>query len=132
MTTAPAPAVASGSASGLARAAERRFEMGDFPGAVAGFRRAVAAAPGNALYRNQLGWALFQSGDLPGAERELVATIRIDPRRAIAHANLGEVRRMRGDTDRGIASYRRFLELNNDGRRERIAREKLRGMGATP
>ncbi|HYW07139.1 MAG TPA: protein kinase [Longimicrobium sp.] len=132
VTTAPALAAASGSASGLARAAERRFEMGDFPGAVAGFRRAVAAAPRNALYRNQLGWALFQSGDLPGAERELVEAIRVDPRRAIAHANLGEVRRLRGDTNRAIASYRRFLELNTDARRERIAREKLRGMGATP
>jgi hypothetical protein len=129
--TPPAPA-ASGSGGGFAREAERRFEMGDFPGAVAGFRRAVAAAPRNALYRNQLGWALFQSGDLAGAERELLETIRLDPRRAIAHANLGEVRRVRGDTDRAIASYRRFLELNTDARRERIAREKLRGMGATP
>ncbi|HEX8832307.1 MAG TPA: protein kinase [Longimicrobium sp.] len=128
---AAAPAGGAGAAR-YAREAEGHFERGDFPAAVAGFRRAVAAAPGNALYRNQLGWALFQSGDLAGAERELQETLRLDPNRAIAHANLGEVRRVRGDTGRAIQSYRRFLQLNTDPRRERIAQEKLRGMGATP
>jgi Flp pilus assembly protein TadD len=106
--------------------------VGDFPAAVAGFRRAVAAAPGNALYRNQLGWALFQNGDMAGAERELRETVRLDPKRAIAYANLGEVHRVRGETAAAVANYRRFLELNTDERRERIAREKLRGMGANP
>jgi serine/threonine protein kinase len=129
---APAPAAGGAGAARYAREAEGHFERGNFPAAVAGFQRAVAAAPGNALYRNQLGWALFQSGDLAGAERELQETLRLDPNRAIAHANLGEVRRVRGDTDRAIQSYRRFLQLNTDPRRERIAREKLRGMGATP
>lgn len=128
-----APAAAGGAAAaGYAREAEANFERGNLPAAVAGFRRAVAAAPGNALYRNQLGWALFQAGDLAGAERELQETLRLDPDRAIAHANLGEVRRVQGDTERAIGNYRRFLELNTDERRERIAREKLRGMGATP
>jgi hypothetical protein len=127
----PAPA-SSPAAASAARQAEQRFEVGDFPAAVAGFRRAVAAAPGNALYRNQLGWALFQSGDMAGAERELRETVRLDPNRAIAYANLGEVHRVRGETRAAVANYRRFLELNTDARRERIAREKLRGMGATP
>jgi hypothetical protein len=129
--TQPAPA-GSAAAARHAREAEGHFERGNLPAAVAGFRRAVAAAPGNALYRNQLGWALFQSGELAAAERELQETLRLDPDRAIAHANLGEVRRVQGDTDGAIGNYRRFLELNTDERRERIAREKLRGMGATP
>jgi hypothetical protein len=42
------------------------------------------------------------------------------------------VRRARGDLDGAIANYRRFLALNTDPRRERIATEKLRSMGATP
>ncbi|HEX8451085.1 MAG TPA: protein kinase [Longimicrobium sp.] len=127
----PAPA-SSPAAASAARQAEQRFEVGDFPAAVAGFRRAVAAAPGNAHYRNQLGWALFQSGDLAGAERELRETVRLDPNRAIAYANLGEVYRVRGQKPAAIANYRRFLELNTNERREEIARGKLRGMGATP
>ncbi|HEY0153993.1 MAG TPA: protein kinase [Longimicrobium sp.] len=127
----PAPA-SSPAAASAARQAEQRFEVGDFPAAVAGFRRAVAAAPGNAHYRNQLGWALFQSGDLAGAERELRETVRLDPNRAIAYANLGEVYRVRGQKPAAIANYRRFLQLNTNARREEIARGKLRGMGATP
>ena len=126
-TSASSPAAAS-----AARQAEQRFEVGDFAAAVAGFRRAVAAAPRNPHYRNQLGWALFQSGDMAGAERELRETVRLDPNRAIAYANLGEVYRVRGQTPAAVANYRRFLELNTDERRERIAREKLRRMGATP
>ncbi len=128
-----APAASGGAAAArYAREAEGHFQRGNLPAAVDGFRRAVAAAPGSAHYRNQLGWALFQSGDMAGAERELQETLRLDPNRAIAHANLGEVRRVQGDTQRAIGNYRRFLELNTDPRRERIAREKLRGMGATP
>lgn len=133
----PAPratSTAGGTRSAAAEAAEadRLFTRGNLPGAIAGFRRAVAAAPSNAYYRNQLGWALFQSGDMAGAERELQATVRLDPRRAIAYANLGEVYRVQGDTPRAVANYRRFLELNREPRRERIATEKLRSMGATP
>ncbi|HJX26357.1 MAG TPA: tetratricopeptide repeat protein, partial [Thermoanaerobaculia bacterium] len=90
------------------------------------FRRAVQAAPQSAAYRNNLGWALYLAGDLEGAGRELNETLRLDPRRAIAYANLGEVHAARGDTASAIAGYERFLELNNDARRERIAREKLR------
>ncbi|MDP9347766.1 MAG: tetratricopeptide repeat protein, partial [Gemmatimonadota bacterium] len=93
------------------------------------------AAPGNAYYRNNLGWALFQAGEVEAAGRELAEAIRLDPGRAIAHANLGEVRWARGDAAGAIAAYERFLELNTDPRRERIAREKLRrmrGAGATP
>jgi Flp pilus assembly protein TadD len=92
----------------------------------------VAAAPTNAYYRNQLGWALFQSGEMAGAERELREAVRLDPGRDIAYANLGEVYRVQGDTQRAVENYRRFLALNRDPRRERIATEKLRGMGATP
>ena len=128
----PAPAASGRSAAAYAREADRLFTRGSYPAAVAGFRRAVAAAPRNAYYRNQLGWALFQTGDMAGAERELREAVRLDPDRAIAYANLGEVYRVRGDTPRAVTNYRRFLELNREPRRERIATEKLRSMGATP
>jgi Flp pilus assembly protein TadD len=95
-------------------------------GAIALFRQAVAAAPGNAAFRNNLGWALLQAGDVDGAGRELEETIRLNPRRAIAHANLGEVHAARGNTAAAIAAYERFLELNTDPRREEIARGKIR------
>lgn len=116
----------------LNREGEALFARGNFSAAVERFRRAVRAAPGNAYYRNNLGWALFQAGDLDGAGRELEEMVRIDPRRDIAYANIGEVRWARGDREGAIAAYRRFLELNTDPRRERIATAKLRRMGAEP
>jgi hypothetical protein len=125
----PVPAAASAGGAGataLNREGEALFERGDLAGAIGRFRAAVRAAPGNAYYRNNLGWALFQSGSVEEAGRELNEAVRLDPRRDIAYANIGEVERARGNTAAAIAAYERFLQLNTDPRRERIAREKLR------
>lgn len=124
--TADAEQPPSGSAARLNREGEALFARGDQRAAAARFRRAVEASPNSAHFRNNYGWALLQSGDVAGAERELTETIRLDPRRAIAYANLGEVRLAQGDRTAAAAAYERFLELNDDPRRERIAREKLR------
>jgi serine/threonine protein kinase len=118
----PASAVA------LNREGEALFERGEMEGAVARFRQAVASAPGNAYYRNNLGWALFQAGQVEDAARELAEAVRLDPRRDIAYANIGEVERARGNTAAAIAAYERFLQLNTDPRRGEIARAKLRGL----
>jgi Flp pilus assembly protein TadD len=88
----------------------------------------VQREPQNAGYRNNLGWALFEAGELNAARRELEQTIQLNPGRDIAYANLGEVKWKQGDRAGAIAAYERFLELNADPRRERIAREKLRRM----
>jgi serine/threonine protein kinase len=121
-----------GKAADANREGERLFARGNFAAAEPWFRRAVEATPENAYYRNNLGWALFRMGELGAASRELERTIRQDPAREIAHANLGEVRLAQGDTAAAIAAYRRFLELNNDSRRDRIARDKLRRIGGLP
>jgi tetratricopeptide (TPR) repeat protein len=65
-------------------------------------------------------------GAVDEAGRELEATLRLDPRREIAYANLGEVRAAQGDTAAAIAAYERFVELNTNPRREQIALGKLR------
>ena len=132
VASAARPPAAAGSAMALNREGEAFFARGNFSAAVERFRQAVRAAPGNAYYHNNLGWALFQAGDLDGAGRELDEAVRLDPRRDIAYANIGEVRWARGDREGAIAAYRRFLELNTNPRRERIATEKLRRMGAVP
>ncbi|MDQ3309538.1 MAG: tetratricopeptide repeat protein, partial [Gemmatimonadota bacterium] len=120
------PSSGGGTAAGMNREGEGLFERGNNAAAVERFRRAVQMAPANAYYRNNLGWALFQAGQVEAAARELEEVVRINPRRDIAHANLGEVRHAQGDIPGAIAAYERFLELNTDPRRERIAREKLR------
>ncbi len=127
----PARTAASGGAgtagaARLNREGEALFERNDLVAAVERFRLAVRAAPGNAYYRNNLGWALFEMGAVDEAGRELEATLRLNPRREIAYANLGEVRAAQGDTAAAVAAYERFVELNTNPRRERIALGKLR------
>jgi tRNA A-37 threonylcarbamoyl transferase component Bud32 len=128
-TAVPSPrraVVGRAGASRLNREGEALFARNDLPAAVARFRAAVRAAPGNAYYRNNLGWALFRAGEVEEAGRELEETVRLDPRRDIAYANLGEVRAAQGDTAAAIALYERFLELNTSPRREQVAQGKLR------
>ncbi len=131
---APVRAAATGMAGAmrLNREGEALFERNDVAGAVARFRLAVRAAPGNAYYRNNLGWALFEMGAIDEAGRELEETLRLDPRRDIAYANLGEVRAAQGDTAAAIAAYERFVELNRNPRREQIALGKLRRLRGVP
>ncbi|HET7464550.1 MAG TPA: serine/threonine-protein kinase [Longimicrobium sp.] len=127
--SAPARAGTGGpEAMALNREGEARFERGDLDAAIERFRAAVRAAPGNAYYHNNLGWALFQAGRVDEAGRELNQAVRLDPRRDIAYANIGEVERAKGNIPAAIAAYERFLELNTDPRREAIAREKLRSL----
>jgi len=126
-----APVAASAGGEGaraLNHEGESLFDRGEVEAAVGRFRAAVRAAPGNAYYHNNLGWALFQAGQVEEAGRELNEAVRLDPRRDIAYANIGEVERARGNVSAAIAAYERFLELNTDPRRERIAREKLRSL----
>lgn len=103
----------------------RLFQSRSFDEAVERFELAVRLEPGNVLFRNNLAWALFRAGRVDDAARELDEVLRRDPRRDIAYANLGEVRLARGDTAGAISAYRRFLELNADPRRDRVARQKL-------
>jgi serine/threonine protein kinase/predicted negative regulator of RcsB-dependent stress response len=124
----PEASASDATAGRLNREAEGAFERGDVSDAVRRLRAAVQRDPGNALFRNNLGWALFETGQLDEARRELEQVIRMSPGRDIAYANLGEVKWKQGDRAGAIAAYERFLELNSDPRRERIAREKLRRM----
>ena len=124
----PEPPAADPAARRMNREGEGAFERGEVNDAVRRLRAAVQRDPGNVLFRNNLGWALFEAGQLDEARRELEQVIRMNPRRDIAYANLGEVKWKQGDRAGAIAAYERFLELNSDPRRERIAREKLRRM----
>ena len=104
---------------------QRLFERRDYAAAAEHFRLAAEREPGSALYRNNYGWALHRLGRNAAAQRELERAIRLNPRRGIAYANLGEVKAALGDTAAAIAAYERFLQLNTDERREQTARAIL-------
>jgi len=68
-------------------------QLGEFPGAIAAYSRAVALEPvgGRTWYllHNNLGYCLNHMGQHADAERWCQVAIRIDPLRHNAHKNLG-------------------------------------------
>jgi tetratricopeptide (TPR) repeat protein len=86
-------------------AGEAAFRQGDFPAAVAAFRRAAEAQPANALVWTNLGSALFRSGDADGAVAAYRQALERDPANAAARFNLGTVLARRGDDAAAIEQY---------------------------
>jgi TolA-binding protein len=79
----------------------------------------------SALALNNHAWSLHLAGKYAEAESELREVIRMSPARAIAYANLGETLWKQGENEEAAAMYRKFLELNKDPRRARIAQNKI-------
>ena len=67
-------------------------QAGDHGRATAMYRRAVAAAPAQAVLRFNLGMSLLFTGDIAGAECELECCLRCDPRFWKAHLALAQLR----------------------------------------
>jgi YaiO family outer membrane protein len=70
---------------------DERIRAGDYPGAAAAFRAALAASPGNRDARYGLARALSFSGDLAGGEREYRAILATDPGDVEARLGLSDV-----------------------------------------
>ncbi len=74
---------------------------------------AVAAAPTNPTAHNYLGIVLlFDRQDLAGAEAACREALRLDPKFALAHANLGNVLLARQDPIGAEAAFREALRLD--------------------
>jgi predicted Zn-dependent protease len=86
---------------------------GDPAAAVALFRRAVAAAPGEARYAIDLGTALWTLGDVPGAREQIERAVRLPGGAAssFAHFILGEIARAEWRPAAALEQYARATEL---------------------
>lgn len=93
--------------------------------AIPRYETALASKKSDPLLLNNYAWSLHQAGRYSEAEQALREVIRIAPKRAIAYANLGESLWKQGKNAEAAAMYRKFLELNSDPRRERIAEGKI-------
>jgi hypothetical protein len=71
-------------------------------------RQAVALAPTNKLYRNNLATVLLEVGDRPGALQEMTAAHG----EAIAHYNLGCLLQRKGKTQDAAAEFRAALAVD--------------------
>ena len=73
--------------------------------------RAIAVAPGNALYFNTLGMAFRGMGDLDRASAALQTALRMNPALAVASINLGNVLSDAGDYAGAERSFRAALQV---------------------
>ena len=87
--------------------------QGDPVAAAAQFRRAVAAAPGEARYALDLGLALWAIGDATGARAEIGRALKLPGGAANSYAwfALGEIARAEGRNAEALERYARATEL---------------------
>ena len=87
-------------------------ELGDFPNAIAQYRRAIALAPpkDDVAYCG-LGVLLFQEGDLAGASTQFQQAEKIDPQDPTAFYDLGSVYVKSEKPDAAANQFRKVLEL---------------------
>jgi tetratricopeptide (TPR) repeat protein len=105
-------------------AAEKRYEAGDFNGAVAEYRRSVALKPTAPGYVG-LARALYDSNRSAEALAELDRSIRLDPKYAQSYLLLGEIHQGEGRAAPARTAYQRFLQLQPNGDQARAVREIL-------
>jgi tetratricopeptide (TPR) repeat protein len=88
-------------------------ELGDFPNAIAQYRRAIALAPpkDDVAYCG-LGVLLFQEGDLVGASVQFLKAQKINPLDPTSYYDLGSVYGKSGRPDAAANQFRKALELN--------------------
>ena len=108
----------------LLASAERKYEIGRFPEAIAEYRRAVAIRPnGPALVG--LARALYDSNQSAEALRTVETAIQTDGRYAPAWLLLGEIHQGDGRIRQARAAYERFLQLEPKGEQATAVREIL-------
>ncbi|MFA7239778.1 MAG: tetratricopeptide repeat protein [Sulfuricellaceae bacterium] len=86
-------------------------DCGQFDGAMASYRRALAIKYDFAEAHNNLGNVLQECGQLDGAVASVRQALEIKPDYADAHSNLGSALQDLGQCDAALASYRRALEI---------------------
>lgn len=91
---------------GLALYRERRYEE-----ALAPLLQAVELEPGSALYANNLGYLYYKRGDPEAALTWIRKAEALDPKRAMAFQNEGEILESLYRSEEAKAAYAKFLEL---------------------
>ena len=88
-----------------------RFKQGNFGGAAADFKEAIAINPGYSTAYNNLGLALSSLGDRGGALDCYEKAIRLDPKNAQELNNLGNYYLEAGDYETAIGKLRKASSL---------------------
>jgi tetratricopeptide (TPR) repeat protein len=81
-----------------------------------------------ALFANNAGFACYKLGKNDEAAAWFEKTLALDPKRAIAHANLGDAHLAAGRPDAARMAYEKYLELAPTARYASEVRKKLEGL----
>jgi CheY-like chemotaxis protein len=107
--------------------AERKYQAGNFDGAVADFQRAVESKE-TSVAQAGLGRALYDSNQPAAALEALLRAIEIDRRNARAYLTLGEIYMEQDRKPEARVAYERYLALEPNGRYARDVRSVLQQM----
>jgi serine/threonine-protein kinase len=88
-------------------------EQGDLERALRACRKAIDLDPDNASVHSALGLILYDPArDYDGAAQAFQAAVRLDPKVAHYHENLGNALKGKGDFTAALRAYRKALELD--------------------
>jgi Flp pilus assembly protein TadD len=96
----------------------------DFRGAAARFAEAARLEPTSAQYANDTGWAYYKLGAYDDALVWLQKAIALDPQRAVAFLNLGDVEVMRSRQAEARRAYETYVALEPNAEHA----EEVRGL----
>lgn len=85
-----------------------------WPGAVAAYKDAIAAAPDEPVLRNRIGICYQQMGDLRAARSAYKKAIDLKHDYAEAYNNLGTLEHVRGKRKQAISAYGKAIRLKPD------------------
>lgn len=91
---------------------DHALRSGDYGISTRLFERAISHAPYDARHHDKLGESLYLSGDWDAAETRFLKAVELDADRGTAYRRLGEICDRRGDLDRAMAYYEKFLSLS--------------------
>lgn len=86
--------------------ADKNLESGKTAEAIAKYREAVDTQPNDALYHYKLSVALRKAADTDGERAELEQAVKLDPRLAAAHNELGFLLARDGDASAAVDHFR--------------------------
>jgi Flp pilus assembly protein TadD len=84
----------------------------DWSGAIAAYREAVAASPGDASLRNRLGICYQKNGDVKAARAAYKKALELRKDYAEAWNNLGTIDHARGKYKQAISAYGKAIQMN--------------------